>query len=100
MVKTLFAKWGQELGDKELAKALAAAGIYVTAGFSLNRPRGRHEDITKEMARVVAESGDAPIRCVYAPHLGKRLPSPKELAAVWERIKKNINPPRIEVMVE
>jgi len=100
MVKTLFAKWAQELGDEELAKALAAAGIYATAGFSLNRPSGSHADITQQMARVVAESGADPIRCVYAPRLGKRSPSAKELAAVWERITRNINPPRIEVTVE
>jgi len=100
MVKNLFAEWGQELSDEELAKALATAGIYVTAGVPLSRLSGSHADIAQQMAKVVAESGDEPIRCVYAPRLGKGLTSGKELAAVWELVKTNILPPRIEVVVE
>ena len=95
MTSRVFASWQQDLGDAELAKALAAAGIYVTAG-----PAGRQVDIAQTVAKAAEQSGDEPIRCVYAPNLSKNAATAERLVDAWDRLKRTSTQPRIEIVQE
>jgi hypothetical protein len=95
MTRKAFAEWQQDLGDDELAKALAVAGIYVAAG----PPSGRI-DVGQAVANAVEQSGEEPIRCIYAPHLNKNAPTAERLVDAWDRVKKTSTGPRIEIVHE
>ena len=95
MTSKVFAEWQQDLGDDELAKALAAAGIYVAAG-----PPSRRIDVAQAVAKAVEQSGEEPIRCVYAPHLSKNAPTAGRLVDAWDRVKRTSTRPRIEIVNE
>jgi hypothetical protein len=95
MTRKVFAEWQQDLGDDELAKALAAAGIYVAAG-----PPSRRIDVGEAVAQAVERSGEEPIRCIYAPHLSKNASTADRLVDAWDRVKRTSTRPRIEIVHE
>ena len=95
MTSKVFAAWQQDLGDDDLAKALAAAGIYVAAG-----PASGQIDIVQAVAKAVERSGDEPIRCDYAPQLSKNAAAAERLVDAWDRLKRTSTRPRIEIVQE
>ena len=95
MTSKVFAGWQQNLGDDDLAKALAAAGIYVAAG-----PQSREIDVTQAVAKAVEQSGEEPIRCVFAPNLSKTMLTSQRLVDAWDRVKRTSSRPRIEIVHE
>lgn len=95
MTKKLFTLWEQNLDDEELAKALAAAGIYVSAG-----PRSRQIDVAQIVSKAVELSGEEPIRCLYAPRLTGNVPPAHRLLDAWDRVKRSPTRPRIEIVQE
>ena len=95
MTSKVFAAWQQDLGDDDLAKALAAAGIYVAAG-----PASGQIDIVQAVAKAVERSGDEPIRCDYAPQLSKNAAAAERLVDAWDRLKRTSTRPRIEIVHE